>query len=206
MRNTTGFYPRVRIDGAGKGVVSHAGGSLLTEAVRISGLDRVLAAGLAPWRKPRAIHDPAKVVTDLAITLALGGDCLADIGLLRAEPGVFGRVASDPTVSRTIDALAKDAPAALTAINTARAVARARVWELAGQHAPHAGIDAAARWSSTSTPPWSRRTQTRSPLQLPINGALYLHARAMSYSVGFTLPSHTPQLLELIPDSAWTPA
>ncbi len=144
MRNTTGFYPRVRIDGAGKGVVSHAGGSLLTEAVRISGLDRVLAAGLAPWRKPRAIHDPAKVVTDLAITLALGGDCLADIGLLRAEPGLFGRVASDPTVSRTIDALAKDAPAALKAINTARAVARARVWELAGQHAPHAGIDAAA--------------------------------------------------------------
>ena len=34
----------------------------------------------------------------------------------------------------------------------------------------------------------------------------YLHTRAMSYSVGFTLPSHTPQLLELIPDSAWTPA
>ncbi len=34
----------------------------------------------------------------------------------------------------------------------------------------------------------------------------YLHARAISYSVGFTLPSHTPQLLELISDSAWTPA
>jgi hypothetical protein len=28
----------------------------------------------------------------------------------------------------------------------------------------------------------------------------------MSYSVGFTLPSHTPELLKLIPDSAWTPA
>src|SRR5918997_5237647 len=125
-------------------MVSQAGGSLLTEAVRISGLDRLLAAGLASWRKPRAIHDPAKVVTDLAITRGLGGDCLADIGVLRAEPGVFGLVASDPTVSRTIDALAKDATAALTAINTARAAARARVWELAGQHAPHAGIDAAA--------------------------------------------------------------
>jgi DDE family transposase len=34
----------------------------------------------------------------------------------------------------------------------------------------------------------------------------YLHARAMSYSVGFTLPHHTPKLPELIPDSAWTPA
>ena len=52
------------------------------------------------------MHDPAKVITDLAVTLALGGDCLADVALLRAEPGVYGLVASAPTVSRTIDALA----------------------------------------------------------------------------------------------------
>jgi hypothetical protein len=39
-----------------------------------------------------------------------------DIAVLRAEPRVFGLVASDPTVSRTIDALAADAPAALKAI------------------------------------------------------------------------------------------
>ena len=44
MKHSTGFYPRVRVDGAGKGVVSQAGGSLLTEAVRVSGLDRLLAA------------------------------------------------------------------------------------------------------------------------------------------------------------------
>ena len=41
-------------------------------------------------------------------------------------------MASDPTVSRTIAALAKDAPAALAAIDTARAAARARAWQLAG--------------------------------------------------------------------------
>ena len=34
---------------------------------------------------------------------------------------MFGLVASDPTVSRMIDALAGDAPRALAAINTARA-------------------------------------------------------------------------------------
>jgi hypothetical protein len=44
------------------------------------------------------VHDPAKVVLELAVALGLGGDCLADIALLRAEPGVFGLVASDPTV------------------------------------------------------------------------------------------------------------
>jgi hypothetical protein len=71
------------------------------------------------------MHDPTKVITDLAVMLALGGDCLADIALVRAEPGVFGRLASDPTVPRTIDALADVAPRALSAINTARALARA---------------------------------------------------------------------------------
>jgi len=101
-----------------------------------TGLGRELATALAPWRRPLVVHDPAKVITDLAVTVALGGDCLADIALLRAEPGLFGPVASDATVSRTIDVLAKDAPAALKAVNTARAAARARAWALASTDAP----------------------------------------------------------------------
>ena len=60
------------------------------------------------------------------VSVAIGGDCLADIAQLRAEPAVFGHVASDPTVSRLIDTLASDATAALKAIDTARAAARAR--------------------------------------------------------------------------------
>lgn len=89
------------------------------------------------------MHDPAKVLLDLALGLAVGGDCLADVAVLRAEPGVFGLVASDPTVSRTIDRLADDSSAALAAIDTARAAARARAWALAGDHAPDHGTDAA---------------------------------------------------------------
>ncbi|TCM46879.1 hypothetical protein EV648_105357 [Kribbella sp. VKM Ac-2568] len=38
MMKTTGLYPCVRVDAAGSGVVSQAGGLLLTEAVRVSGL------------------------------------------------------------------------------------------------------------------------------------------------------------------------
>jgi hypothetical protein len=130
------MYPRLDTDMAGAGVVSQAGGVALVETIRASGLDAALSAALGPWRGPAARHDPGKVITDLALTLALGGDCLADIGLLRAEPDVFGLVASDPTVSRTIDALAADAPRALRVIDTARARARAAVWSAAGQHAP----------------------------------------------------------------------
>ena len=139
VKKTTGFYPRLQVDTARCSAAGQAGGVLLTEAIRVSGLGPELSAALAAWRKPTAVHDPAKIVLDLAVTLALGGDCLADIALLRAEPGVYGRVASDPTVSRTIDVLAADAEASLKAIDTARAAARARVWALAGDHAPGPG-------------------------------------------------------------------
>lgn len=112
----------------GTGVLSQAGGLLLTRTLRVTGLDRGLEEALERWRAPRAGHSPGKIVSDLAITLALGGDCLADVAMLRAEPGLFGLVASDPVVSR----LARDAPAALKAIRAARAGARARAWDLAG--------------------------------------------------------------------------
>ena len=82
--------PRVHVDTAEVPAVGQAGGVLLTETVRVSGLDEALSAALEPWRKPAAVHDPAKVVLDLAVSLALGGDCLADVAVLRAEPGVFG--------------------------------------------------------------------------------------------------------------------
>jgi Transposase DDE domain group 1 len=134
-----GSYPCVRVEGGGRGVVSQAGAVLLVETVRKVGLDAALSGGLAPWRRPRAIHDPGKVVLDVALAVALGGDCLADVGMLRAEPGLFGPVASDPTVSRLIDTLAAAGPTALAAIRAARSQVRARVWELAADAAPDAG-------------------------------------------------------------------
>ena len=79
---------------------------------------------------------PGKIIADLAVTLALGGDCLADIAMLRAEPALFGPVASDPVVSRLIARLAADAPRALKAIRAARAAARERAWALAGDARP----------------------------------------------------------------------
>ena len=105
MSKRSGFYPCPAVDGGGTQVVSQAGAVLLTVALTTVGLDRVLSTALGPWRPQWAVHDPAKVLLDLALGLAIGGDCLADVGVLRAEPDVFGRVASDPTVSRTIEAM-----------------------------------------------------------------------------------------------------
>jgi hypothetical protein len=85
-----------------------------------------------PWRKPRAVHGPGKVLLHVVLATALGGDCLADVAMLRAEPEVFGPVASDPTISPLIDTLAAAGQKALAAIRTPRAEVRSRVWELAG--------------------------------------------------------------------------
>lgn len=133
----TRTYPRLHIDTAPSNALGQAGGLLLTETVHASGLGHHLKQAMTAWKKPFATHDPAKVLTDLAITLALGGDALSDSSVLRDEPGLYGPVASNPTITRIIRTLADDADQALAAINTARALARARVWELAGAQAPN---------------------------------------------------------------------
>lgn len=69
-------------------------------------LGRGLSEGLARWRAPRSVHDPGKIITDLAAALALRGDCLADIAVLREQPGLAGPVASDPVLSRLVRSLA----------------------------------------------------------------------------------------------------
>jgi hypothetical protein len=87
-----------RVDSDGRGIVSQADAVLLVETVRKSGLHAAISAALVPWHKPWAVHDPGKILLDVALAVALGGDCLADVGTLRAEPAVFGPVASDPAV------------------------------------------------------------------------------------------------------------
>jgi len=134
----TARRPKITVSADGRGLVSQAGTLLLLEAARVTGLGQGLAGGLARWRAPRAVHDPGKILTDLVMALALGGDCLADIAVLRAQPELCGPVASDPVVSRLISALAADLPAALRAIRKARAAARERAWALAADHAPGA--------------------------------------------------------------------
>ncbi|MFE5109460.1 IS1380 family transposase [Streptomyces sp. NPDC056663] len=138
MKKSSGPYPPVRVGGGGRSAVTQAGAVLLVETVRKAGLDTAISAALAPWRKQRAVHDPGKILLDMALAVALGGDCLADVAMLRAEPAVFGPVASDPTVSRLIETLAASGDTALRAVRSARAEARDRVWQLAGRKAPDA--------------------------------------------------------------------
>ncbi|WP_420868979.1 IS1380 family transposase, partial [Brachybacterium muris] len=130
------FYPRPRVDIAEVPAAAHAGAVLLTGTIHATGLAPSLREALDPWTKPLAEHHASKVLLDLAMTLAIGGEHASDTDLLRCEPGLFGDVASAPTISRNLTTLAEDAPAVVEAISQARRIARERAWALAGDHSP----------------------------------------------------------------------
>jgi hypothetical protein len=134
--NNSARSRRVAVSADGRAWCPGPGRSCCGETLRVTGLGRGLSAALEPWRAPRAVHDPGKIVTDLAAALVVGGDCLADIAVLRDQPELVGPVASDPVVSRLVRSLAADEPRALAAIRAARAAARERAWALAGDTAP----------------------------------------------------------------------
>jgi hypothetical protein len=112
----------------GDGLVSHAGAALLAEAADRLGLTDALCDALAPMRERRGRHDPGRVVRDLAVMLADGGDCLADLRGVRDQQVLFGPVASDATAFRVIDRIAGD-PCLLDALRAARARAREYAWD-----------------------------------------------------------------------------
>lgn len=141
VHQSTSCYPKLSVDTTGNALVSQSGAVILIRTAEKTGLTTALSEALSPWRKPTAHHDPGKILLDLALSLALGGDCLADIATLREQPSVSGPVASDATVSRLISTLAADEPAALSAINSARIAARKAAWCHAGEHAPDHAID-----------------------------------------------------------------
>lgn len=104
----------------GPGLVSHAGAALLAETADRTGLTRELSAALEPVRERRGRHDPGRVIRDLAVMLADGGDCLSDLRAVRDQQPLFGPVASDSTAFRLIDRIGNE-PELLHALRVARA-------------------------------------------------------------------------------------
>jgi len=113
--------------------VSHAGAALLGEIADRVGLTGALSGGLVGLRVRRGGHDPGRVVRDLAVMLADGGDALCDLRALRDQPVLFGRVASDSTAWRVIDDVCE--VGLLDALRAARATARERAFELGARPA-----------------------------------------------------------------------
>ena len=85
----------VEVSADGAGLVSHAGSALLAQAADKMGLTRALSVRLSVLKQRRRGHDPGRVIRDLAVMVADGGECVADLGAVRDQQALFGPVASD---------------------------------------------------------------------------------------------------------------
>jgi Transposase DDE domain group 1 len=106
-------------------VVSHAGSRLLADVADRTTLTAQLGEELAGLRKPRARHDPGRVLVDMAVAVADGATTISDVAVLADQGALFGAVASDSTCWRL---LAHLDTVQLGAIARARAAAREVVW------------------------------------------------------------------------------
>lgn len=110
----------------GHGMTGRAGTALLAETADTLGLTAALsrlAGGCRSW----VVHDPGKVLRDVAVTLADGGDALRHMGVLAGQPTLFGPVASPATANRTLVAVAAD-ESAVALLDAARKAARQVAW------------------------------------------------------------------------------
>jgi Transposase DDE domain group 1 len=121
----------VTVSADGDGLVSHAGSALLAQVADKTGLTRALGLGVGDPGLRKGSHDRGRVIRDLAVMLADGGDCLADLRAVGDQAALFGATASPSTAFRVIDRIART-PGLLDAVGDAHARARARVCELAG--------------------------------------------------------------------------
>jgi len=117
--------PRITATADGEGVVSHAGSRLLADVADRTTLAGQLSEVLAGLRRPRARHDPGRVLVDMAVAVADGATTISDVAVLADQAALFGPVASDSTCWRLFDRLDT---AGLGAIARARAAARELVW------------------------------------------------------------------------------
>jgi Transposase DDE domain group 1 len=115
----------VEVTADGEGLVSHAGVALLVELADRVGLTDALSGALAGTRERRSAHDPGRVLRDVAVMLADGGECVTDMDAYRGQERLFGAAASETTTHRVLKSIDEQL---LDRVRAARAAARARVW------------------------------------------------------------------------------
>jgi Transposase DDE domain group 1 len=111
---------------AGHDVVNHAGAAALRIIADRTGLTRGLSRALAR-RGFVPVHDRGRVLADAAVLIADGGRVLSDLAMLRDQGELFGPVASDPTLWRTLDEVGETQRSRLA---RSRAATREHVWSL----------------------------------------------------------------------------
>jgi len=113
------------------GLTGRAGVAALVELADRIGLTRALSTAARRSCGRGLVHDPGRVLRDLAVTIADGGDDFSAIETLRGQAGLLGAVASDSTAWRRVADLAGD-ELAVARLDAARKSARQAVWAAGG--------------------------------------------------------------------------
>lgn len=138
--NATNAVEQVVVMGYDRQVVSQVGLHLLGDLADRVGLSAAYSAAV-PWAGERApVHDRGRLLAQVAVMLAGGGECVADMAVLRDQPALFGAVASGPTIWRAVAGIDAEV---LDALRRARAQARARAWEAIAAEEVVLDVDAA---------------------------------------------------------------
>ena len=116
----------VEVTADGDGLVSHAGAALLAELADRVGLTGALSKAVSITRERRSAHEPGRVIRDVAVMVADGGDCVTDLAGLRGQGRLFGGIASETTAHRVLKSVDEGL---LDGLRTARAAARGRAWD-----------------------------------------------------------------------------
>ncbi len=102
MVKRTARVGTVEVTADGEGLVSHAGAALLVELADRAGVTAALSEALASSRERRSAHDPGRVIRDVAVMLADGGDCVTDVDAYQGQERLFGARASETTTHRVL--------------------------------------------------------------------------------------------------------
>ena len=116
---------RVVVEPGGTGVVAHVGLHALGSFADRMGLGDALSSRI-PWSGGGVpVHDRGKVLVQMALTLAGGGESCLDIEQLRIGADLFGSVPSDTTVIRAFHEITPETRAAIAG---AISEVRSAVW------------------------------------------------------------------------------
>lgn len=136
MHHSTLTYPAPRVELTGQHLISHAGLNAMGGLLNAMDFRALCEDRFSQFVPKAAMHRPGKILADLTMMLAAGGEQACDLDLLRTSAGVFGPVGSEATVSRFMGRI-KHMPEAFTyGYQTMSKTLRSRLWAAAGDRNP----------------------------------------------------------------------
>lgn len=136
MSQITGVFPSLPVATTGQSLVSHAGLNVVTSFVDALGFRGLCEDRLGQFVPSGARHRPGTILGSLAVMLACGGGYVSDLDILRTGSGIFGKVASNATVSRFFERTVTNPDHFSYGFATLTRELRSRVWGASGDRNP----------------------------------------------------------------------